>query len=170
MSKGREMLSLMDYALFLLGRQRYTVEEMRKKLSARVVKINRKQNLETENGEKTPAVIARLQELNLLNDEEYAELYIRDQQQKKPQGLRLLKRNMAQKGLSKDIINEAVNAFSEDLSEKEYELAKYAAQKKLKSLTKYPQQKQREKLGRFLASRGFASNIIFRILGNRDEE
>jgi SOS response regulatory protein OraA/RecX len=180
MRNTREQLSLMDYALFLLGRQRYTVAGMRKKLNARVVKINRSAKMTltaseisfpgsgaTEDGEKIPAVIARLQELKLLNDEEFAELYIRDQLQRKPQGIRLLKRNMAQKGLEKAVIQQAVSETSDDLPATEYKLAERAAQKKLRTISKNPPKKQREKLARFLFSRGFSSSVALKVVNSK---
>lgn len=182
MQKSGKQKPLMDYALYLLGRKRYTVAEMQKKLSARLIKI-----ADPESIEKIPAVIARLRELNLLNDKEFAELFIRDQLQRKPQGLMLLKQNMTQKGIEKELINEAINNFitaadhnnpidtnnstdrsnPSDRTTKEFTLARLAAVKKLKTLTKIPPQKQREKLVRFLFSRGFSPSIAIKVVNSK---
>jgi regulatory protein len=172
MQKSIIRLSLMDYALYLLGRRRYTVAEMQKKLSARVNKINRlnkseSENNPTETSENIPAVIAKLQELKLLNDGEFAQLYIQDQLLRKPQGIRLLKRNMAQKGLGKEIIQKAVSETSDDLSAAELALAVRAANKKLKTLTKNLPQKRREKLARFLFARGFSASVAYRVVNSK---
>jgi regulatory protein len=170
MQKGVSRLTLMDYALYLLSRRRYTAAEMQKKLSARLIKIKRLKNYENnENSEKIPVVLTRLQELNLLNDAEYASLYIQSRLRRKPQGIRLLRCNMAQKGLSKKIISQALNDESKNILLDEIALAERAAHKKLKSLTKYPSRKQREKLARFLASRGFQTNTIIKVLDNKIE-
>jgi regulatory protein len=169
MQKSTIKHSLMDYALYLLGRRRYTVAGMQKKLSARVVKISRQSQTDPqinpeEKSENIPAVIARLQELKLLNDEEYAQLYIHDQLLRKPQGIRLLRQNMTRKGLEKEVIQKAVSETSDDLSATELALAERAAKKKLKSLAKNSSQKQREKLARFLFARGFSSSVAYKVV------
>jgi regulatory protein len=164
----RALSNLMDYALYLLGRQRYTVSEMGKKLFARLVKKNVQQGFESVGiDEQIATIISRLIELKLLDDYEYATLYIQDQLRRKPQGLSLLKRNMTQKGLSKEIISKAITETVDNPTAKEFTLARQAANKKLKTLTKIPPQKQRKKLVRFLFSRGFSPSVAIKVVNSK---
>jgi SOS response regulatory protein OraA/RecX len=108
------------------------------------------------------AIIARLKVYKFLDDEEYATLYIRDHSQRKPQGLMMLKMNMMAKGLSKEIIARALESASYD----EFNQARAAAIKKLQTLTRFPVRQRKEKLTRFLASRGFSSGAIAQALNS----
>jgi len=108
------------------------------------------------------AIITRLKVYKFLDDEEYATLYIRDHSQRKPQGLMMLTMNMMAKGLSKEIIARALESASYD----EFNQARAAAIKKLQTLTRFPVRQRKEKLTRFLASRGFSSGAIAQALNS----
>jgi|GEM_PF-1191289 len=130
------------------------------------------------------SIISRLKEYKFLDDREYANLFIRDHILYKPQGIMLLKMKMAAKGLPKDIIAQAIA----DAGINEFTLAKKLAAKKIKALKQKPpersasanstirrnsaravpqnthrsspSQKKKEKLARFLISRGFGYKAI----------
>jgi regulatory protein len=147
--------TLMEYALKLIGKRRYTVRELREKLEKKI--RDPRINVEFEEIEK---VISRLQEYGYLNDLDYTGAYIRDQLARKPQGIRLLKTSLSQKGIPSEIINSAIDTQKID----ELELAGKAVSKKQKSLQKFSQQARREKLYRFLLSRGFNMETITKII------
>lgn len=162
---------LFNYALKLLGGRRYTSAGLQKKLNEKLKKMKIVAAGDTESDTIGPAedvsrVIKRLTELRLLNDNEYATLYIADQIRSKPQGIRMLQMRMTAKGLPKDIIGRALSAAGLD----EQSLARAAAVKKLKTLSRLPAQKQKEKVARFLASRGFGSGAITRAINGSYKE
>jgi regulatory protein len=167
MQKKREQPSLLQYALWLLGRQRYTRSGIRQKLmemSKKKSPVTGSQSDSQIAEEEISAVIERLEDYGYINDKQYAEFYIHDQLLRKPQGIRLLKRNMAGKGLSKEIILKSLGRNADTSAEKEIEFAMLAAKRKLKSLEKNPPEKKREKLARFLFSRGFGTDTVLQIL------
>jgi len=149
---------LMNYALKLLGGRRYTAAGLQKKLNEKIKK------LQIDAPEDVGRVIERLKELRLLDDREYANLYIEDQLRSKPQGTRMLKMRMAAKGLSKEVIGRALEAAGLD----EHSLARAAAAKKLKTLGRLPAQKKKEKLARFLAARGFGEGVIYKVIAHKE--
>jgi len=156
---------LMNYALKLLGGRRYTTAGLQKKLNEKIKKLKLDASEDARSSEDTARVIERLKELRLLDDGEYANLYIEDQLRSKPQGTRMLKMRMAAKGLPKDIIGRALANY-EAAGGDETKLARAAAAKKLKTLGGLPPQKKKEKLARFLAARGFGTRSIMAVVGS----
>jgi regulatory protein len=137
--------ALMRYSLDLLARRRYTINDMRKKLSARSEKYN------------YPAVdieklIERLKELKYLNDAEYAILFVEDQLRRAPQGILMLRKRLKSKGIPAEEIENALQKTEVN----ESELAQKALRKKQRTLASQDQRKLKEKLYRFLMSRGFS--------------
>lgn len=162
---------LFEYACRILTRRRYTVTELRKKLTQRVLLYTRrtgknslaKEDLKVaaaKHDSTVEAVITQLLGLKFLDDKEYVQLFIEDQLRRKPQGVRLLKRSLSHKGIAGDLIQMAIKANLPD----ELELARAAVQKKMRSLQKATPQKRKEKLYRFLASRGFESGVILKVV------
>jgi len=157
---------LMNYALKLLGGRRYTSAGLQKKLKEKLKKLNPDLCGDDAYDQDIARVVERLTELKLINDAEYANLYIADQIRSKPQGIRMLKMRMTAKGLPKDIIGRALQAAGLD----EDSLARAAAVKKLKTLSRLPAQKQKEKVARFLASRGFGSRAVMGAIKSFDSD
>ncbi len=151
---------LQNYALKILGGRRHTAAELRKKLVAKAKKLNRGVAAGSFSPADIESVMERMKKYKYLDDAQYAGLYVGEQLARKPQGIRLLKLNMAKKGLPQDLIAQALaNAGPDELS-----LAQRAAAKKLKSLARQPLQKKKEKLARFLAARGFGTRSIIGVL------
>jgi regulatory protein len=163
MHKKREQSGLMQYALWLLGRRRYTYAELKKKLvtkSKLAPPDPGNQTSDNQTGEEIKKILNRLADYGYINDAQYAELYIQDQLKRKPQGIRLIKAKLGLKGVEKELICAAAQKFHTD----ENLCARRAAAGKIKSLKKLPLIKQKEKLARFLASRGFGTGTIITIL------
>ena len=141
----KEEKKLMEYAVRLLAGRRYHSAEIRKKLRGR-----------TDDFELAENVIEKLNSYRYLDDAEYIRLYIADRLLLKPQGRRLIRNKLRQKNISSDEVDEQL----ELMENREYEMASLAAQKKIKSLKNESPQKRKEKLYRFLVSRGFENGAI----------
>lgn len=171
--------TLMLYALKLIEKRMYTVRGMREKLKSkeRALKVQetsnkagsadaktgkkRGESAETQVGiEEIEQVISKLKEYKYLDDGEYAGAYIRDQIARKPQGIRLLRMNLSKKGVTSEVIVKAITEYNMD----EMEIALRAVSGKRKALTKYPQKTRREKLYRFLLSRGFNMETVLKVV------
>ena len=141
---------IFGYAYNLLAHRRYATVEFKKKLNRKFP--DHKKEIEE--------ILERLKENHYLDDKEYAELFIESKLRRKPQSLKLMKWDLRKKGLDEETIEYSLQ--KETINE--MEMAGLAAQKKLKSLAHLPAAKRKEKLYRFLLSRGFSSSIIFQVL------
>jgi len=99
-------------------------------------------------------IMQRLVDLKFIDDLEFAKFWIRSRKK----GFKILKFELIQKGISKEIIEKAVSEF--DLKAKEDDLIEKLIEKKKKSLSKYPKQKAYEKLFSFLLRKGFDYDAI----------
>ena len=140
-------------AFTMLVRRIHSEKEVREKL--------RKKKFPHETIEQ---VIARLYEMNLLNDAHFAGALVRDKLKRTPIGKSALKSKLLQKGIAKETIDDVLGET--DLNSEE--LCMKAAKKKLKTLGKEPDaRKRKQKLSQFLVRRGFDWETIrttFRIL------
>jgi regulatory protein len=113
-------------------------------------------------------VIERLQALNYVNDLEFAHYWVRNREEFKPRGAQALRYELRQKGVPDDIIREVLEDI--DMEDSAYR----AAQKKSFSFRRLPEDATREKLGSFLARRGFSYDVvqtaIDRIIQEREAE
>ncbi len=150
----------LNYAVWLLARRRYHTAELQQKIML-------KKNATLE---ETEGIIHKLEEYKYINDQEYLSLFIRDQLQRKPQGIRLIKQRLLQKGIPAEQIEAAIAQYHNPAIE--LEQAQKALQQKIKTLhtatakaghSATPQQ-QKAKLYRFLAGRGFSPQTILKLL------
>lgn len=137
---------LMDYAMRALSRRAHTVQEMREKLKKRPMHTADHEN----------QIIARLKELNLLNDEEYVRRRIENAVNFKRQGLRKVMQRLYPKGIPTKQTQQIWDSMKID----ERAVAQ-AALKKMKSLKDLPKAKRYQKRAQFLASRGFSVEVVF---------
>jgi len=103
-------------------------------------------------------VIARLRELELLDDAAFARYWAENREEFSPRGRRLMTLELRRKGLDRDTIERAVAGLDEDAS------ALRAAEKKLRTLTAADYDTFRRRLGDYLARRGFGYDTIDRTL------
>jgi len=101
-------------------------------------------------------VIDRLERLGYLNDLEFAKWWVEQRQTHSPRGARLIKSELFQKGMAQEVIEEVL---SED-EEGEVEQALKAAKKKLRSYQKLNHREFKQKMGQYLARRGFDWEVI----------
>ena len=95
------------------------------------------------------ATIRRLKELGYVDDEAYARSWAESRQSSRPRSARLIASELRLKGIAPELANEATSAISDD------DAAYEAASGRLRSLRGLSYKKFRERLGRFLTSRGF---------------
>ncbi|MEF9951209.1 MAG: regulatory protein RecX [Clostridium sp.] len=107
-------------------------------------------------------VIEKLSNYNFINDEKYAQNQLKYLEKYKKQGKNKIMYSLKQKGVSKDILENL--EFNEEI---EYESAKSLFEKKLKQLENDP--KKKEKIYRYLASRGFTNSIVLKLIKDIDK-
>jgi len=108
-------------------------------------------------------VVKNLSGYKYLNDEKFAEAYINDRINFNPRGSFLIKKELREKGIAEDIINEKIKELLPQ--EKELEIAKKAAGKKLEVLNKdLEKSKICQKIGSYLQSKGYSSYVIREVL------
>ena len=105
------------------------------------------------------AVIARLEALNLINDEQFASFWVESRERFNPRGARALRHELRAKGVERDVADAAVDAEQDD------ERALRAGRKKAQLLARQPGMDYntfRTRLGPFLQRRGFGYEVTTR--------
>ncbi len=142
-------IKLMEYAMRALARRAHTAHELQ-------VKLRKRQHHSPENEAR---IIARLKELNLLNDEDYVRRSIEQASQYSHQG----RFKIAQKLKHKGIPYKTTDLIWNDMNIDEKAVAKNALKKIQKRIKDLPAQKRRSKRAQFLAGRGFPPSIVFEL-------
>lgn len=103
-------------------------------------------------------LIALLTEQKFLNDETFARMWVSSRARFRPRGKQLLKIELQQKGITKDIIEEVLSEKHEDVPD-ELAQAKSLITRRIERLQDAPRQEIYQKVGSFLARRGFSWGI-----------
>lgn len=103
------------------------------------------------------AVIARLKELNYLNDETFSQFWTENRQTFRPKGVQALRQELRQKGIDNETINEALSEIDEDAA------AWAAIEKKLVHWQSLERTEFEKKLKGFLLRRGFVYEVVNRV-------
>lgn len=138
-----------EKALSLLGYRARSTNELKKKLS------------EKGFSERTiDRVITDFKRVGLLDDTQFAAMYVRSRMLQRPMGKRLLKQELRQKGITEDIIDPVL--ADEYGEESEVEVARKLILKKRKKPLgdDISAQKEKKKLYNFLVRRGFDWEVI----------
>lgn len=146
-----------DHAARLLARRPYSSAEIRRSLVARGV---------------APATLeealARLESLGYVDDRAFAQFWVENRERFRPRSPQALRHELRQKGLAADIIEAALSALDAR------ESAVRAVQEPLHRLRGLTRAEAKDKLGAFLARRGFSYDIageaVEAILAQLDEE
>lgn len=122
--------------------------------SSKEIRLNLKRKLEkgefVEPDKILDEVIKKLTKSGLADDEEFTRWWIEQRQKFKPRGERLLRGELHAKGVPREIIDEHLQAYVTP----QKEIDRVAAKKAL-SYKKLPPQEFRNKLGQYLARRGY---------------
>lgn len=134
-----------------------------KEVESYIAKMLKRWKVEDEAvGEK---IIMRLAELGYLDDFKFASWWISQRSTHRPKGLRALQFELSSKGISPAVSAEAFRIFqNQEDGVSEPDLAKKAVQKKLVVWAHLPIIEQKKKVFTFLASRGFGSESIGKII------
>ncbi len=90
-----------EYGFKLLSARRYTNRDFRKKLSDKEYSI-----------EAIDAVCSKMADFGYIDDEAYAEMYVRDKAKLLGKGERLIRTELMQKGISREILDRVFENFS----------------------------------------------------------
>ena len=146
---------LYEYAVGALARRMRTVAELKRLFRARV------EEAESEYGETLiELVIRRLKDRGYLNDSQYAAYFSSLRRDNQKFGRRRVVTDLKIKGVHGDVIEKAVDAAFEGLSE-EKQAREYLRRKRL---VKPKDQKATARIFRQLARAGFATKTIFTVL------
>jgi regulatory protein len=149
---------LYEYAIGALGRRMRSVAELKRLLRPRV-------EADTEYGQTlVELVIRRLKDRGYLNDAQYAAAYSSFRRDNEKFGRRRVITDLKAKGVHGEVIDKAVDAVYEAVSD-EKQARQYL---KRKRLLKPKDQKQAARVFRQLMRAGFASKTIFAILKKWD--
>jgi regulatory protein len=102
--------------------------------------------------------VERLKRAGLLNDEQFAQMWVESRSHSKPKGARALKIELRQKGLSREAVEAAVAGTNDE------EVARRLAASRAPRLSKLPKIEFRRKLGEYLARRGINYEIILQVV------
>ncbi|MFA7309010.1 MAG: regulatory protein RecX [Patescibacteria group bacterium] len=111
------------------------------------------------------SLIKKSQEYNLINDDQFAQAYVRDRVLFRNKGKRALEFELKNKGIEKDIIQKTLSSIGE---EDELGTARLALTKKYKG-NNFSDKKAYEKAMRFLAGRGFSWPTIQKALDKKPD-
>jgi regulatory protein len=100
------------------------------------------------------AVIGRLTHAGLLDDREFARYWIDNRARFNPRGLRGLRHELRQKGISRDIIDDVLTAFDVDAA------AEKVVEAGARRLSGEEPRDFRRKLQAYMARRGFSYGVI----------
>jgi regulatory protein len=103
-----------------------------------------------------------LEKIDLVNDEEFARLYILNELRMRPQGRILLFHKLSQRGISRELSESLVTKYLPE--EKEPEMAHLLVKKYLHTHRTDSGDRLKEKLIRFLYNRGFTWDCIEQVL------
>ncbi len=141
----------MDTAVRLLSQRDHTRGELHRKLAQRGM-----------DKEVIERVLAECERLDYLNDARAAQHYT-GELQRKGYGCRHIRMALKKKGVNTRVIDQTLSTC--DADGQEPAAAENAFQKKRRRFDREPdQQKRREKIYRFLYSRGFSSAVIWEVI------
>lgn len=109
------------------------------------------------------AVIERLRRIKLVDDAAFAAYWVEQRAAHKPRGARLLKQELRHKGVSQDLVTEA-------LPEDDDEGAYRAAERKAVSLRALDERTFKQRLGGFLQRRGYGYETVRVVVGRLWQE
>ncbi len=105
-------------------------------------------------------VLARMGDLGYIDDKKFARWWVEQRNTFRPKGTVLLVRELYQKGVSRDLIEEVLSKSKGS----EKEIAKALVEKKLKFIKHLSKLDTKKKLYGFLGRRGFSSETIARVV------
>ncbi len=147
MEQDEEFRRAWESALRLLTYRERSRKEVREKLAGK------KYSPET-----VSAVIAKLERLDLLDDEKFSRLWVNSRINFKPRAAWLISRELKQKGIDKETARRVLGELLPP--ERERDAARQLAANRVRRYRGQPLETVKRKLFAFLARRGFSSETI----------
>lgn len=104
-------------------------------------------------------LVATLYEQKFLNDEAFARSWVISRARFRPRGKRMLQMELQQKGISKELIEQVLTEENEETPD-ELTQAKNLIARRIEKVRDLPRQEIYQKVGAFLARRGYSWEII----------
>lgn len=104
-------------------------------------------------------IINKLKEQRFLNDNEFTKWWIEQRTIVKPTGLRVIKMELKQKGIGRELVDEVISSL-EEVPHDEMAMARDLVQRKISKYRDLDRQKIYQRLGGFLSRRGFDYDTI----------
>jgi len=126
------------------------------------LKINKQKSINKTTDEMIEAVVEKLKKYRFLNDEEFARIWVTQRTKIKPRAWRVIQFELKQKGISEEIIQSLrfPDKQEEFKIQDDLESAKILVQRKIERYKSLTKQEIYQKLGRFLAGKGFSWDTI----------
>ena len=112
-------------------------------------------------------VIGELKRLKFLDDARFAQSYAQTQMITRPMGEYYLRRELKQKGLGAELIEQTVEKIYEEKDQ--FSVAKELAQQRKKRYRNIDEMKARKRLSDFLMRRGFSWDVVSEVMEHWDE-
>lgn len=100
-------------------------------------------------------MIARLRGVGLVDDRAFADYWLENRALFKPRGARALRAELAQKGVARDVVDQAIGDEGDQVED-----AYRAAERRAASLSAIDEDTFRQRLAQFLTRRGFGWETI----------
>src|SRR5581483_3810548 len=118
------------------------------------------------------SLVEKLKQKELINDLVFAKAWMESRRNSKKKGKNIIKAELYQKGIDREIVEEV---FSEQLTDdSEQQLAKEALEKKMRIWKNLPDQEFKKKATEFLVRRGFeyslAKDVVNNLLQSQDDD
>lgn len=147
---------LYDKALKFLSMRPRSEKEIRENLLIKLWKTDKGEEEKKSFDKSINAVITKLTKIGQVDDCEFANWWLEQRTKFKKTSPRVIKLELVRKGIKKEIITDLFEKSTID----PLELAIEAGKKKIKNYQKYDKKTFREKMGRYLASKGFDWEIV----------
>ncbi len=143
-------------ALKFLSYRPRSIDEVRKNLlNSRGRFGSTKNNTAPEIADK---IIEKLKEYKFLDDKEFVKWWIEQRTNYKPRSLRLIKIELGQKGIDKELIEEVVEHLENKVDD--LQSARNLIERRRSKYKGLPRDEKFQKVARFLSSKGFNYDII----------
>ena len=105
------------------------------------------------------AVVDFLLKNDYLNEDRFAEMWIRSRKKHHPRGRKLIYKELKNKGVNQRLINNALNEYLSN--QEELEMAEYLKDKWLRRRTE--EDSSSYKLKNYLANKGFSYDLVYKV-------
>lgn len=140
----------------LCARREYCTYDIREKLRTREL-----------SPDETSAILERLQQEGYINDARYARAYAHDKLLYDGWGRIKIAQSLRLKHIADSLVQEALDELSEEQYLETLRRVVRSKQRSVKGKTPY---ETRQKLARSVINRGFEPSIVFKEIGNSDED